>query len=69
MKRNQSHSEDVDAGRRKRNNERGFTLLEVIVAISILAIGLLAVASMQISSIRGNSFAGAVTSRRQALSY
>lgn len=61
MKRNQSHSEDVDAGSRKRNNERGFTLLEVIVAISILAIGLLAVASMQISSIRGNSFAAGVT--------
>jgi prepilin-type N-terminal cleavage/methylation domain-containing protein len=39
----------------------GFTLLEVIVAISILTVGLLAVASMQASSIRGNSFAGCVT--------
>jgi len=46
---------------RKRSKEEGFTLLEVIVAISILTIGILAVASMQISSIRGNSFAGGVT--------
>lgn len=36
----------------------GFTLLEVIIAISILTFGLLAVASMQIASIRGNSLAG-----------
>jgi prepilin-type N-terminal cleavage/methylation domain-containing protein len=45
----------------KGGKENGFTLLEVIVAISILTIGILAVASMQISSIRGNSFAGGVT--------
>jgi type IV pilus assembly protein PilV len=36
-------------------NERGFTLLEVIMAVSILTIGLLAVASMQISAMRGNT--------------
>jgi type IV pilus assembly protein PilV len=35
--------------------EDGFTLLEVIMAVSILTIGLLAVASMQVSAIRGNS--------------
>ena len=46
---------------RKRSKEEGFTLLEVIVAISILTIGILAVASMQISSIRGNSFSSNVT--------
>ena len=45
----------------KGGKEKGFTLLEVIVAISILTIGILAVASMQISSLRGNSFAGGVT--------
>ncbi|MBW1912337.1 MAG: prepilin-type N-terminal cleavage/methylation domain-containing protein [Deltaproteobacteria bacterium] len=44
-----------------RGNETGFTILEVIVAISILSIGLLAVASMQVSSIRGNSLASGVT--------
>jgi len=45
----------------KRSNEEGFTLLEIIVAISILTFGILAVASMQVSSMRGNSFAGSVT--------
>jgi type IV pilus assembly protein PilV len=44
-----------------RGNEKGFTLLEVIVAISILTIGLLAVASMQVSAIRGNASAYGIT--------
>jgi type IV pilus assembly protein PilV len=34
--------------------EAGFTLLEIIVAISILTFGILAVASMQTAAIRGN---------------
>ncbi len=55
----QNHSQDPAADIRTR--ERGFTLLEVIVAISILTFGLLAIASMQIYAIRGNSFAGGVT--------
>ena len=38
-------------------NEKGFTLLEVIMAISILTIGLLAVASMQGAALRGDAFA------------
>lgn len=38
-------------------NERGFTLLEIIMAISILCIGILAVASMQAASLRGDNFA------------
>jgi type IV pilus assembly protein PilV len=41
--------------------ESGFTLLEVIVAISILTVGLLAVASMQMAAMRGNSFASQAT--------
>jgi len=45
----------------KRCNQKGFTLLEVIVAISILTIGLLAVASMQVSAIRGNASAYGIT--------
>ena len=39
----------------------GFTLIEILITISILCIGLLAVASMQISAIRGNSYARHVT--------
>lgn len=45
----------------KRKNEKGFTLLEVLFAISILTFGLLAVGSMQVSSIQGNYFAGKAT--------
>lgn len=46
---------------RKIKEEEGFTLLEIIVAVSILAIGLLAVASMQIAAIQGNSLANKLT--------
>jgi len=45
----------------KGSDEKGFTLLEIIAAISILTFGILAVASMQVTSMRGNSFAGNVT--------
>jgi type IV pilus assembly protein PilV len=41
--------------------EGGFTLLEVVIAISILAIGLLAVATMQTAAIRSNDNAYTVT--------
>lgn len=37
------------------NHQSGFTLIEVLVGITILTIGLLGVAKMQISAIRGNS--------------
>jgi len=33
---------------------RGFTILEVLIAISIFSVGVLAVATMQISATRGN---------------
>lgn len=39
-------------------NEKGFTLVELMIALVILAIGLLALAGMQIEAIRGNKFAG-----------
>jgi prepilin-type N-terminal cleavage/methylation domain-containing protein len=42
----------------KKNRDRGFTLVEILVAIVILTIGLLAVGSMQISAIRGNFMGG-----------
>jgi type IV pilus assembly protein PilV len=41
--------------------EEGFTLIEVMVALSILMVGLLGLASMQVASIKGNFFANRVT--------
>ena len=45
----------------RHGGEAGFTLLEVLVAVSILTIGLLAVASMQTAAIHGNDTAYRVT--------
>ena len=43
------------------NGEHGYTLLEVLVAISIFMVGILAIGSMQASALKGNSVAGGVT--------
>ncbi|HDH02444.1 MAG TPA: prepilin-type N-terminal cleavage/methylation domain-containing protein [Nitrospirae bacterium] len=40
----------------RRGGELGFTLVEVLVALTILVIGLLGVALMQVVSIQGNTF-------------
>ena len=45
----------------KLKKEDGFTLIEVLIAITIFAVGLLAVAAMQTSAIRMNSTAGKLT--------
>lgn len=47
----------------RRKKEQGFTIIEVLMAISIFAIGLLAVATMQYGAIRVNSTASKVTIR------
>ncbi len=42
-------------------NQRGFSLLEVLVGLVVLAFGLLATAGMQLSSIQGNHFSSDLT--------
>jgi prepilin-type N-terminal cleavage/methylation domain-containing protein len=44
-----------------RKGKKGFTLLEAMVALSILSFGLLTVAAMQLSGIRGNAFAAGIS--------
>ena len=39
------------------HDRRGFTLLEVLIALIVFAVGLLGIAGMMIASIRGNTFA------------
>lgn len=46
---------------RFRNNQQGFTLIEVLVAMVVLTIGVLSLYSMQISSIDGNAKASRIT--------
>jgi len=48
---------------KKSQKDQGFTLIEVLIAISIFAVGLLAVATMQLSAINVNSTAGRITTR------
>jgi type IV pilus assembly protein PilV len=61
MKRKKTHRRRTAIEVRKRCNEGGFSIIEVMIAISILSIGILALASMQVAAMRGNSFAGSVT--------
>ncbi len=42
-------------------NQSGFTLLEVLIAVAILTIGILSVNAMQVTSINGNSSANNMT--------
>ena len=42
-------------------SQKGVTLIELLIAITILAIGLLAISGMQITAIQANSFAQTLT--------
>jgi len=47
-------------------NENGFTLVEVMVAITVFAVGILAAASMQITSTQTNASARGITESTMA---
>jgi type IV pilus assembly protein PilV len=47
----------------KKINNDGFTLIEVMIALTIFAVGLLALADMQITGIKGNSTAQSLTAK------
>lgn len=42
-------------------NQKGFSLIEILIAMAVFAFGILAVAAMQIKAIQGNSFAEGMT--------
>ncbi len=42
-------------------DQKGFSLIEILIAMTILAIGLLALAGMQITAIQGNTFSSTTT--------
>lgn len=46
---------------RETEKMNGFTLIEILIAMSILTVGILGVAAMQIAAIQGNSTASNVT--------
>lgn len=49
------------SGKNGHKHQSGFTLVEVLVGITILTIGLLGVAKMQISAIQGNSMSSSTS--------
>jgi len=61
MNTEKAHITYTGAQMHKLKKEGGFTLIEVLIAITIFAVGLLAVAAMQNSAILMNSSAGKLT--------
>lgn len=61
MRTGKSHTRTMETAIIKSRKDEGFTLIEVLIAISIFAVGLLAIAAMQTSAIRVNSSAAQLT--------
>jgi len=51
----------IQYGGKQSGRDNGFTLIEVLVAMTIFTIGILGVANMQISAIKGNFLARKIT--------
>jgi len=61
MKRDKTYTKYRKRNLRLLTKDEGFTLIEVIAAVSIFAVGLLAIAIMHMSSISANSTAAKIT--------
>jgi type IV pilus assembly protein PilV len=58
----------MQAGKQGKRSSRGFTLIEILVALVVLSIGLLGVAALQLLSLRSNH-ASALRSQATYLAY
>jgi len=61
MKLDNAHIVDKKTPKRTLKEQDGFTLIEVLIAVTIFAVGLLAIAAMQTSAIRMNSTGNRLT--------
>ena len=61
MKLDNAHIVDTETPKRKLKKQDGFTLIEVLIAVTIFAVGLLAIGAMQTSAIRMNSTGNRLT--------
>ena len=61
MRPHNAKTNSIVNSRKRLKQQGGFTLIEVLIALTIFAVGLLAIAAMQTSAIRMNSTAGHLT--------
>jgi len=61
MRLDNAHIIDAKTPKKTLKKQDGFTLIEVLVALTIFAVGLLAIAAMQTSAIRMNSTGNRIT--------